>query len=84
MQSRFTLKYWSALAVWSVLCAVLSQWHFPHVLFICEHVEAFYRGAVDDATLTRVMRTLVAIVWTVGAAGLTVCWQVFGLARCAS
>ncbi|WP_206956324.1 hypothetical protein [Trinickia acidisoli] len=81
MRGRFTVRYWSALAVWSVLCALISQWHFPHVLFICEHVEALYHGMADDATVSRAMQMLVAVVWTVGAAGLTVCWQVFGLAR---
>ena len=82
MDARRTLRYWSALAVWRGLCALASQWHFAHVLFICEHVEAFYHGMADDATVVRVMHTLVAVVWTAGAAALTVCRQVFGPARC--
>lgn len=82
MSLRCRLRYWSALAVWSGLCALASQWHFAHVLFICAHVEALYHGMADDATVLHVMQTLVAVVWSAGAAALTVCWQVFGLARC--
>ncbi|WP_116138392.1 hypothetical protein [Trinickia diaoshuihuensis] len=84
MHLRTTLTYWGALAVWSICCAVLSQWHFQHMLVICEQVEALYHGMADDATVSLVMRTFVVVLWAAGAGVLTICWQVFGLARCDS
>ncbi|PMS14638.1 hypothetical protein C0Z18_30800 [Trinickia dabaoshanensis] len=86
MKIRFRSRpgYWRALAFWSVLCAVISQWHFQHVLFICEHVEAFYNGMANDETVVRAMRALLAVVWVVGMAVFTACWRVIGLTGRAS
>jgi hypothetical protein len=60
------------LAAWSVLCALVSQAHFPHFLFICEHVEAYYDGMADDTVVYHVMQGLVASVWALGAAAIVV------------
>lgn len=54
------------LAVWSVLCALLSQVRFPHFLFICRQVEALYDGMADDTVVYHVMQGLVAILWALG------------------
>lgn len=78
---RYLVGFWSALAAWSVLCMTLSQSRFTHVLFICEQVEALYRGGADDTIVMRVMQTLIAVVWTTGAAAIVLCWQVFGIRR---
>ncbi|MEW6339657.1 MAG: hypothetical protein RXR20_25305 [Paraburkholderia sp.] len=58
------------LAAWSVLCASASQVHFPHFLFICEQVEAYYDGMADDAVVYRVMQSLVASVWALGVVAI--------------
>lgn len=81
MRLRLDSRYLRVLALWSVLCAAISQWRIPHVLFICEHIEAFYHGMADDDTVSRAMRVLIAVFWVVGAAVVTACWQVFDWAR---
>jgi hypothetical protein len=55
-----------SLAAWSVLCALLLQVRFPHFLFICRQVEAFYNGMADDTLVYHVMQGLVAMLWVLG------------------
>ena len=61
-----------SLAAWSALCAMASQIHFPHFLFICEQVEAFYGGMADDAVVFRVMQTIIAALWVAGVVTIVV------------
>lgn len=60
------------LGAWSVLCALASQARFPHFLFICEQVEAFYNGMADDAVVYHVMQGLVALLWGLGVVAILV------------
>jgi hypothetical protein len=54
------------------------------MLFICERVEAFYRGTAGDDTVSRVMHMIVAAGWAAGAGALAVYWRACGIATRAS
>jgi hypothetical protein len=67
------------LAMWSAICALASQMHFPHFLFICETVEAVYGHLANDAVVLRVMQAIVGMLWLLGILAFIAAGAVFRL-----
>jgi hypothetical protein len=68
--ARFSRRNLYLVTAWSALCALASQIHFPHFLFICESVEAAYGGMANDAVVLHVMQAILGLLWLFGIVSL--------------
>jgi hypothetical protein len=62
----------AGFVVWAIACGALVAMPVPHTVFICEHIESFFRSSPDDALIERAKLQLTGVLWLsgVGVAGL--------------
>jgi len=66
--SRLQLKpgLVAGFVVWAIACGALAAMPVPHTVFICEHIESFFRSSPDDELIERVKIQLAGVLWISG------------------